>query len=98
MKRKFAFHGDAAGNRTSEQIGSTGVSLAISSSTYNNVNQLTSRTGNNGPMRFKGTLNKTGTVTVAGSPGTMTSGTNFAGYANVSSGTNVVRVCIFIGG
>jgi RHS repeat-associated protein len=91
--KQFIYNYDAAGNRTSEQIqSSAGVSPAISSSSHNNLNQLTSRTGNSGPMRFRGTLDSTGTVTVAGSPATMTGHTNFVGYANVNTGTNVVPV------
>jgi RHS repeat-associated protein len=91
--KQFIYNYDAAGNRTSEQIqSSAGASPAISSSSYNNVNQLASLTGNSGPMRFRGTLDSTGTVTVAGSPATMISHTNFTGYANVSQGTNVVSV------
>jgi RHS repeat-associated protein len=91
--KQFIYNYDAAGNRTSEQIqSSAGVSPAISSSSHNNLNQLTSRTGNNGPMRFKGSLDSTGTVTVAGSPATMIGHTNFVGYANVSQGTNVVPI------
>ena len=90
--KQFIYQYDAAGNRTSEQIGSTGVSPAISSSTYNNVNQLTSRTGNSGQIRFRGSLNETGMVIVAGSPAIVTAGTNFAGNAIVNTGTNTVQV------
>ena len=42
--------------------------------------------------RFKGSLNETGTVLVAGSPATMKAYTNFAGFANVSLGTNLIQV------
>jgi RHS repeat-associated protein len=90
--KQFIYQYDSAGNRTSEEIGSGGASPTVSASSYNNVNQLTSRTGDNGPMRFKGTLDSPGTVTVGGSPATMTGHTNFVGYANVTSGTNIVPV------
>ena len=91
--KQFIYQYDAAGNRTSEQIQrNVGVPPAVSASSYNNLNQLTSRTGGSGTIRFRGSLNETGTVTVAGSPAAMTSGTNFAGYANVSTGTNMVQV------
>ena len=92
--KQFIYQYDAAGNRTSEQIQSgAGVSPAISSSSYNNLNQLTSRTGNNGTIRFRGSLNETGTVTVAGSPAMVTAYTNFTGYANVSSGNECSVGC-----
>jgi RHS repeat-associated protein len=91
--KQFIYQYDAAGNRTSEQIQSgAGVPPAISSSSYNNLNQLTSRVGDSGPVRFSGSLDSTGTVTVAGSPAIMSAYTNFTGYANVSKGTNVVSV------
>jgi RHS repeat-associated protein len=93
MLKQFAYQYDTAGNRTGEQIQSgAGVSPAVGSASYNNLNQLTGRTGNNGPIRFRGSLNETGTVKVAGNPATMTAYTNFTGYANVTTGTNVVSV------
>jgi RHS repeat-associated protein len=91
--KQFIYQYDAAGNRTSEQTQSgAGVPPAISSSSYNNLNQLTSRNGNSGPMRFRGSLKETGMVSVAGSPAAMTAYTNFTGYATVSGGTNTVQV------
>jgi len=91
--KQFIYQYDAAGNRTSEQIqSSAGVSPAVGSASYNNLNQLVSRTGNSGPMRFRGSLNETGTVTVVGSPATMTAYTNFTGYASVNTGTNTIQV------
>jgi RHS repeat-associated protein len=91
--KQFIYQYDAAGNRTSEQIQSgAGVAPAVSSASYNNLNQLTSRTGSTGTTRFRGSLNETGTVTVAGSPATMTAHTNFTGYASVSQGTNSISV------
>jgi RHS repeat-associated protein len=91
--KQFIYNYDAAGNRTAEQIqSSANTSPAVSASSHNNLNQLTSLTGNSGPVRFRGTLDSTGMVTVAGSPATMISHTNFVGYANVNTGTNVVSV------
>jgi RHS repeat-associated protein len=93
--KQYAYGYDLAGNRTSEQIGSgTGVSpVAISQSTYNNANQLTSRTGGSGPMQFAGSLDEPGMVTVAGNAATMNNfTTNFTGYANVTNGTNVIPI------
>jgi RHS repeat-associated protein len=91
--KQFIYQYDVAGNRTSEQIQSgAGASPAVGSASYNNLNQLTSRTGNSGQIRFRGSLDSTGTVTVAGSPAPMLAHTNFTGYANVSQGTNVISV------
>jgi RHS repeat-associated protein len=91
--KQFIYQYDVAGNRTSEQIQSgAGASPAVGSASYNNLNQLTSRTGSGGQIRFRGSLNETGTVTVAGSPATMKAHTNFTGYASVSQGTNSISV------
>lgn len=93
MLKQFVYSYDSAGNRTSEEIQTgTNAPTAISQSSYNNVNQLASRSSSGGPMRFKGSLNETGTVMVAGSPATMKAYTNFTGSANVSLGTNVVQI------
>jgi len=91
--RQFIYGHDKAGNRTSEQIQSgAGILPAISSATHNNANQLTSTTGG-GPIRFSGSLDEIGKVTVAGAAATVDSDTtNFVGHAQVSSGTNVVPV------
>jgi RHS repeat-associated protein len=77
-----------SGNRTSEQI-DTGMSQA----TFNNVNQLTSKTTGSGSMEFAGSLDKQATVTVGGNSATVNhQTTNFVGYTSVTSGTNVVPV------
>jgi RHS repeat-associated protein len=91
--KQFIYGYDKAGNRTSEQIQSgAGILPAISSATHNNANQLTSTTGG-GALRFNGSMDELGTVTVAGAAATVDNGTtNFVGYAQVSSGTNVVLV------
>ncbi len=91
--KQFVYGYDKAANRTSEAIQDTaGVSPAISSAAYNNLNQLTNTTGG-GQMRFKGHLDEIGTVTVTGSPAPVDSRTtNFVGYAQVNLGTNVVPI------
>lgn len=92
--KQFAYGYDLSGNRTSEQIGATtNAPVAISQSGYNNVNQLTNRNFNSGPVQFAGYLSQQAAVTVAGNAATVNhSTTNFVGYANVSVGTNVVPV------
>jgi len=92
--KTFAYGYDLAGNRTSEQIGATSnAPVAISESSYNDVNELTNRSTSGGPVQFAGYLNKQATVTVAGSPATVNhQTTNFVGYANVGPGTNTVLV------
>ena len=86
--KQYAYGYDLAGNRTSEQI-DTGMSQA----SYNNLNQLTSKTAGSGSMEFAGSLDKQATVTVGGNPATVNHvTTNFVGYASVSSGTNVVPI------
>jgi RHS repeat-associated protein len=91
---QYAYGYDAAGNRTSEQIssGSTGP-VDMSQSSYNNNNQVTSRTVSTGEMQFAGDLSKQATVSVNGNAATVSHfTTNFTAYASVSSGTNTVPV------
>jgi RHS repeat-associated protein len=92
--KHFAYGYDLAGNRTSEQIGTTANEpVAISQSSYNTANQLTSRDSSGGSAQFAGYLNKQAAVTVAGSPATVNhQTTNFVGYANLGLGTNTVPV------
>jgi len=92
---QYAYGYDAGGNRTTEQIGTgTGTSpVAVSQSTYNSDNQVTSRTETGGPMLFAGKLSEPATVTVAGNAAAINhQTTNFTGYASVANGTNVVPV------
>ncbi len=85
--KQYGYAYDAAGNRTSEQI-----NLGVRSATHNNLNQLVARAGG-GPIRLSGRLNELGTVTVGGQPAVMdTRTTNFVGYADTLTGTNVVDV------
>jgi len=92
--QQYAYGYDASGNRTTEQIGTgTSGSVAISQSTYNSDNQVTSRAGGSGQMLFAGSLNEQATVSVAGSSATVNhSTTNFFGYTSVTNGTNVIPV------
>jgi YD repeat-containing protein len=78
---------DAAGNRLSERI-----NAVVEGGTYNSINELTNRSGS-GPLRFRGSVNEPiSNATVAGTPAILDSGTNFTGYATVSSGINTVQV------
>ena len=90
----FIYGYDAAGNRTTEQISSgVGGPVGISQSSYNNDNQMTSRTVSTGQMQFAGNLSKQATVTVAGVAATVShQATNFTAYTGVSSGTNTVPI------
>jgi len=86
--KQFAYGYDVSGNRTSEQV-DNGVSRA----TFNNVNQLTSRTSGGGTMEFAGNISRQGLVTVAGNAVNMDHfTTNFVGYTSVTNGTNIVPV------
>jgi len=91
--KQFIYTYDHAGNRTGEQV-QTGTNNppSINSASYNDLNQLTSSTGANAPVRFSGYLNQVGTVTIAGSPARISAQTNFTGFAHVSPGTNTVQV------
>ena len=84
---QYAYGYDASGNRTTEQIGTgTGgaTPVAISQSSFNANNQLTSRTGSGGQMLFAGGTSKPATVNHQT--------TNFFGYTSVTNGTNVIPV------
>lgn len=85
MKR-FVFSYDKSGNRTGEQIDDVPTTAS-----FNELNQMTANQSA-GPLRFKGSLSETGTVTVAGISSTMATGTNFIGSASSTVGTNVVAV------
>ncbi len=92
--KHFAYGYDLTGNRTSEQIGmTTNAPVAISQSSYNTVNEVTSRSTSGGLMQFAGYLNKQAAVTIAGNAAVVNhQATNFVGYANVGLGTNTVPV------
>jgi RHS repeat-associated protein len=85
---RYAYGYDKAGNRTSEQK-----DLGVSTTTANNLNQLTDIGASSGPARFRGSLNEIGTVTVSGSPAAFDTRTsNFVAFASITSGSNVVPV------
>ena len=77
----------------------TVTNATVTTSTYNAVNQLYSRTGSgNLPVRFKGTSSEPGTATVNGQSATITvnpassGGRIFTGPANVPAGNQTVPV------
>lgn len=84
--KRYGYTYDPAGNRTVEQIDNAPVLSA-----YDNMNRLTSQTPG-GMMRFAGTLSEAATVTIEGSPATVTSDNRFAGIAQVGVGTTQVVV------
>ncbi len=82
---------DPVGNRISAQLDNT-----VSTSTYNEKNQLTSSTGG-GPLRWRGTLNEPGSVAftsalVNGKPAKMLAGNVFEAMLDMVSGNNTVTV------
>jgi RHS repeat-associated protein len=86
--RRYVYAYDKGGNRASEQI-----DLGVSSATHNGLNQLTSLGGDVAPVRFRGYVNEIGTVTVGGTVATFdTRNSNFLGYAQSPTGTNIVPV------
>lgn len=84
--RQFVYSYDKAGNRFNEEI-----DLSASGGTYAGFDQLVGTTLT-GLIRLKGHLSETGTVQVATSPAIITGSTNFAGFASLTSGTDVVQV------
>jgi RHS repeat-associated protein len=65
----YSYVYDAAGNRTSEQIDTVSPNnvSTVTMSSYNNLNQLTGRSGGAPlPVRFEGTVNEAATVTFNG--------------------------------
>jgi len=82
---QYAYDYDPAGNRTDTQVGS-----AITTSTRNNLNQLTSQTSG-GKMHFRGTVNEPATVTVGGNSATVDAAGSFDGTINVNVGNGLTR-------
>ena len=83
---RFAYNYDPAGNRTGEQIDD-----ALTGATYNAANQLVTQQ-TSGNLRFGGSLNEAGTVTVAAHPMAVATDHTFRGTAPVTAGTNTVTV------
>jgi YD repeat-containing protein len=89
--KRYVYAYDKASNRTGETVGTSSTS-SVTSASHNNLNQLTSTTGG-GAVRFKGSLDELGTVTVGGSAASVDSrNTNFTGFATTTTGTNVIPV------
>ena len=86
QQKQYSYRYDLAGNRTLEQIGN-----AVSSATYNNLNQLTSRVGA-GPMVFEGTVNKDAAVTVGGISATVNGQNRFSAQVYVQPGQQSVEI------
>lgn len=69
----YGYAYDANGNRTSEQIETSGSSILAGESLYNNLNQLTNRVGTGFlPVDFMGTVNQPALVTLAANTNTIT--------------------------
>lgn len=80
----YAYRYDAAGNRLSQQINDT-----VTTSAYNNLNQLTSVSGTGQlQLMISGSLSEPGTVTVAGSAVATDTYNNFTILAPVVAGSN----------
>lgn len=88
--KRYAYVYDTAGNRTGEQIDDT-----PTKATFNDGNQMTANQSS-GSLKFKGSINETGMVTVAGISATMSSGTgttnNFTATVPSTVGTNIFAV------
>jgi RHS repeat-associated protein len=86
LTKHWIYSYDAVGNRLSEQVDNS-----VSTYAYNEKNQLLSTTGG-GLLRFRGTLNEPGTVTVAGQPAQMLAGNTFEAYVDVPTTPTTVPV------
>jgi len=84
--KQYYYSYDSAGNRTSEQVDG-----AVSKTTVNSVNQITSE-GGGGATRFQGAVSEPSTVKVNGQQATMTTSTNFVANPVLATGTNTVSV------
>jgi RHS repeat-associated protein len=86
LTKHWIYNYDAVGNRLSEQVDNS-----VSTYAYNEKNQLLSTTGG-GLLRFRGTLNEPGTVTVNGQPAQMLAGNTFEAYVDVPTTPTTVPV------
>ena len=84
---EYGYWYDSAGNRTSEQVGSS-----VSSATFNALNQIKASSGSDGKVVFRGVLSQPGTVTVGGVVATMDAGNNFMASVPVQPGSNTVQI------
>lgn len=98
--RTFNYGYDVAGNRTSEEIYTSGINLTATTSAYNSVNELANRSGAGPfPVRFRGKINEPATATVNGQTAKMTQDPNsasngkiFTSALNLPTGNNNVAV------
>jgi RHS repeat-associated protein len=84
--KRWIYGYDPVGNRIREQIDNN-----VSTPAYNEKNQLLSSMVG-GLLRFKGTLNEPGTVTVNGQAAHMLSGNTFEATVSANAGTNTIPV------
>lgn len=90
--KRYDYQYDKAGNRISEQVDNS-----ITSSVYNNVNQLTTQQ-NNGPMRFAGSVSKFSTVLVKNQTSadsayaTVDTANKFEAFVKMTGGNNNIAI------
>jgi RHS repeat-associated protein len=91
LAKAFTYAYDGAGNRTAEQIETTGTgaTFSASASTHNTVNQLTNRTL--GPVTFRGTVNEPATVMLSANGGGAQAATMKQDPASASNGKIFTR-------
>ncbi|MBW8782578.1 MAG: hypothetical protein JF599_11920 [Verrucomicrobia bacterium] len=85
LKRQY-FNYDAGGNRKGWQVDG-----AAQQTSYNSVNQVVGTTGG-GAVQVQGTLDEVGTVTVNGTPATMTTTKSFNAAPVLNTGVNTIAV------
>jgi len=89
--RRYVYTYDKAGNRLSEQIDTN-----VTTSTHNNLNQLTGQSGWAGPVRFKGSVSEPATVTITNTgpavAATVASNGSFEASVPLTQGTNIASV------
>ena len=86
VQKQYTYRYDQAGNRTAEQV-----DAAEAGASYNNVNQLSARSGA-GPMTFEGTVNEAAVVTVSGQVASIDASGRFKAVVNVAPGQQSVPI------
>jgi RHS repeat-associated protein len=84
--KRYRYSFDKAENRTGEQIDDVGMAAS-----HNSLNALTGLQAG-GALRFAGTVSEPSTVTVQGTPATVSADNRFEGLAEVTGGTSTVAV------
>ncbi len=90
--KRYSYQYDKAGNRSSEQVNNS-----VTSSLYNNVNQLTTQQ-NNGPMRFAGTVNEFSSILVKNQTNSdsafaaVDTVNKFEAFVKVATGNNSIAI------